>query len=187
MRKRKVANQDNDMGFPAGYNCKNYRELGLMSEQFSHNNAPEITSYFKEWRAWRGWTQQELADEIGTTKQTVSRIESGARDWNKRYLEQFAHAVGCPNIYDPVSRPPNAPAEDLSNKVDRRYDWDDIRMYIHATMLSIIKASDKKFPWTAESFTDGFMKLLEFNLETGSPEEAGNENVVKFQLRQMKG
>lgn len=71
--------------------------------------AKPVQTYFKEWREWKGWTQQELADRMDTTKQTVSRIESGARDWSKGYLEGFAHVIGCPNPTDPITRPPESP------------------------------------------------------------------------------
>jgi transcriptional regulator with XRE-family HTH domain len=71
--------------------------------------AKPVKTYFKEWREWKGWTQQEMADRIGTSKQTVSRVESGDRDWGKGYLEAFAHVVGCSNPTDPITRPPDAP------------------------------------------------------------------------------
>lgn len=71
---------------------------------------PSVT-YFKEWRDWKGWTQQELADRMETTKQTVSRVESGDRDWGKGYLEAFAHVIGC-EPGDPLTRPPEVPSAD---------------------------------------------------------------------------
>jgi transcriptional regulator with XRE-family HTH domain len=72
-------------------------------------SAKPIRTYFIEWREWKGWTQQELADRLETTVATVSRVENGARDWGKGYLEAFAHVIGCPNPTDPISRPPGAP------------------------------------------------------------------------------
>ncbi len=71
-------------------------------------NAKPVQTYFKEWREWKGWTQQELADRMEIAKQTVSRVESGARDWGKGYLEAFSHVIGCPNVTDPITRPPTA-------------------------------------------------------------------------------
>lgn len=72
-------------------------------------SAKPVRTYFKEWREWKGWTQQELADRMETTAATVSRIEKGERDWSKGYLEAFSHVIGCENLTDPISRPPNAP------------------------------------------------------------------------------
>lgn len=71
-------------------------------------SAMPVRTYFKEWREWKGWTQQELADRMETTKQTVSRVENGERDWSKGYLEAFSHVIGCPRPEDPISRPPGA-------------------------------------------------------------------------------
>lgn len=73
------------------------------------SNAKPIRTYFKEWREWKGWTQQELADRLETTTATVSRIENGARDWSKGYLESFSHVIGCEDPTDPITRPPYGP------------------------------------------------------------------------------
>lgn len=72
-------------------------------------SAKPVRTYFVEWREWKGWTQQELADRMETTAATVSRVEKGDRDWGKGYLEAFAYVIGCPNPTDPITRPPNAP------------------------------------------------------------------------------
>jgi transcriptional regulator with XRE-family HTH domain len=73
--------------------------------------AKPANTYFREWREWKGWTQQELADRMDTTKQTVSRVESGERDWGKGYLEAFAFVIGC-EPGDPITRPPTQPSAD---------------------------------------------------------------------------
>lgn len=87
--------------------------------------------YFKEWRDWKGWTQQELADRLETTVATVSRIENGERDWGKGYLEAFSHVIGCDNPSDPITRPPDQPSADHllreATKADREKVWAVIR------------------------------------------------------------
>jgi len=70
--------------------------------------AKPVKTYFREWREWKGWTLEELADRMETTAATVSRVESGKRDWGKGYLEAFAHVIGCPYEIDPIRRPPGA-------------------------------------------------------------------------------
>lgn len=72
--------------------------------------------YFREWREWKLLTQQELADRMETTAATVSRVETGDRDWSKGYLEAFAYVIGCPNVFDPISRPP--PGHDARPSID---------------------------------------------------------------------
>src|SRR5262245_37560356 len=66
-------------------------------------------TYFKEWRLYRGLTQQRLADRMNTTKANISRIESGKQAYTQDYLEACADAL---NI-DPASlimRDPSDPA-----------------------------------------------------------------------------
>lgn len=70
------------------------------------SSARPVGIYFREWREWKGWTQEELAVRLETTAATVSRIENGARDWSKGYLESFAHVMDCPDPTDPIRRPP---------------------------------------------------------------------------------
>lgn len=74
-------------------------------------SAKPAKTYFKEWREWKGWTQQELADRMEIAKQTVSRVENGMRDWGKGYLEAFAYVIGC-DVSDPITRSPDTPSAD---------------------------------------------------------------------------
>lgn len=70
------------------------------------NNAPAVRMYFREWRKAAGMTQQQVADRLGTTAATISRIENGKLDFSGKFLAAFAFVVGCPNPNDPVTRPP---------------------------------------------------------------------------------
>ena len=45
-------------------------------------------------RAARGWTQKQLADELGTTNTAVSRIESGRHAVSLDTLQKLAHVLG---------------------------------------------------------------------------------------------
>ena len=59
------------------------------------NQAPKAKIYLAEWRETKFATQQELADAMNTTAATVSRIETGERDWSRGYLEALAYLVDC--------------------------------------------------------------------------------------------
>ncbi|WP_080578540.1 helix-turn-helix domain-containing protein [Sinorhizobium fredii] len=63
--------------------------------------------FFREWRMQAGLSQTELAEILGVTPATVSRIEAGKRDFIGSYLFAFAKACKCPSPGDPVSRPPD--------------------------------------------------------------------------------
>lgn len=45
-----------------------------------------VRAFFKEWREYRGLTQQRLADRLGTTKLRVSLKERGEESWDDAYL-----------------------------------------------------------------------------------------------------
>lgn len=49
-----------------------------------------MTNRLKELRNRRGWTLQEVADKLGTTHTTVSRLESGKRGLDSEWIEKFA-------------------------------------------------------------------------------------------------
>lgn len=55
--------------------------------------AHKLRIYFREWRAHRGLTQQQLADRIGTTKGRVSLKERGEEGWDEEYLADLAYAL----------------------------------------------------------------------------------------------
>jgi transcriptional regulator with XRE-family HTH domain len=47
----------------------------------------------KQRRTSRGWTQQVLADRVGTSRIYVAQIEGGARDISLAMLERVAKAL----------------------------------------------------------------------------------------------
>ena len=57
---------------------------------------PKILNRVKELRAERGWTQQQLADAVGVSRQSINSIEC------ERYVPSlplalaFARVFGCP-------------------------------------------------------------------------------------------
>lgn len=52
-----------------------------------------------EARAAKGWSQQRLAEELGTTQQTVQRYESGARDIKSSVILQLSETLGVTVSY----------------------------------------------------------------------------------------
>lgn len=51
--------------------------------------------YLRQWRKHRGYTQERLAEMIGTSKGYLSDLERGVRRWNQDILEQLAEALRC--------------------------------------------------------------------------------------------
>jgi transcriptional regulator with XRE-family HTH domain len=64
--------------------------------------------YLREWRQFRQLTQERLADRLGITKQHVSDLERGRRQYNQALLEGFADALTCEPA-DLLMRDPTSP------------------------------------------------------------------------------
>ena len=52
-----------------------------------------------EARIAKGWSQQQLAEKIGTTQQTIQRYESGARDLKSSVIIKLSSALGVTISY----------------------------------------------------------------------------------------
>lgn len=57
---------------------------------------PERPRYFfKEWRKFRGLTQEDLAGRVGVTPPAISQLERGLQGFNNSTLEALADALSC--------------------------------------------------------------------------------------------
>lgn len=66
--------------------------------------------YFREWREKRDLTQEQVAERLGTTKATVSRMETGKVQYNRGYVEALAFALAIEP--DQLFRDPEQPSAD---------------------------------------------------------------------------
>lgn len=64
--------------------------------------------YIKEWRKFRGMTQEQLAERIGITKSYVTKIEKGSRRYDQPFLEAAAEVLRC-DPADLIMRDPTDP------------------------------------------------------------------------------
>ena len=51
--------------------------------------------YIKEWRKYRGLTQEQLAERIGIARSYLTKIERGTRRYDQPFLEAAAEALRC--------------------------------------------------------------------------------------------
>ena len=56
----------------------------------------EYPNRIHEFRKTRGLTQQQVADAIGTSHQTVQRLEHGKRKLTEFWMKRIAMAFNCP-------------------------------------------------------------------------------------------
>lgn len=51
--------------------------------------------FFREWRKHRGYTQEQLAEMIGTVTSTISQLETGKQGFTDSTLVALADALNC--------------------------------------------------------------------------------------------
>ena len=50
-------------------------------------------TFLKQWREYRNLTQDDLAERLGTSKASISRIEAGQQAYTQDFLEACADAL----------------------------------------------------------------------------------------------
>lgn len=75
-------------------------------------------TYIKAWRKHRELTQDQLADAIGITTASLSRIENGKQPYNQRQVEQIATVLRC-STGDLLSKDPAVKSADIVEIWDR--------------------------------------------------------------------
>jgi putative transcriptional regulator len=58
--------------------------------------ATEISNKVRELRSGRGWTQQQLADAVGVSRQSINSIECNRYVPSLALALTFARVFGCP-------------------------------------------------------------------------------------------
>jgi transcriptional regulator with XRE-family HTH domain len=78
-----------------------------MAKRFK-SGAPAQPHFLRYWREHRGLSQDQVADAIGISKASVSRVENGITPYTQDVLESYARVLEC-TVADLVSRPPSDP------------------------------------------------------------------------------
>jgi transcriptional regulator with XRE-family HTH domain len=60
---------------------------------------PRRRTYFRQWRIYRGFSQEQLANRLDTSVASISRIENGSQPYTQDVLEALAEALNT----DPAS------------------------------------------------------------------------------------
>lgn|SRR5690606_17347145 len=62
--------------------------------------------FIREWRKYRGLTQQQLADRVDVAVSTISQLENGKQGYSQALLEGLAEALSC-EPWDLLHNDPN--------------------------------------------------------------------------------
>jgi transcriptional regulator with XRE-family HTH domain len=67
-----------------------------MAKVVSRLRKPKFRRWFlKEWRQYRGYTQEQLADMVGMSVSNISQMERGAQGYSSEGLAALAEALRC--------------------------------------------------------------------------------------------
>lgn len=69
-----------------------------MATRASTRDRRPLRHYLKEWREYRGLSQPQLAELMGTTQQAISRYETGSRQLRVDAQLAAAKALGIPPL-----------------------------------------------------------------------------------------
>lgn len=56
---------------------------------------PKRTYFFRQWRKYRGLTQEEAAEIVGVSPPSISQLERGLQGFTDSTLEALADALAC--------------------------------------------------------------------------------------------
>ena len=93
---------------------------------------PRQPHYIKEWRKYRGLTQEQLAERIGIARSYLTKIERGARRYDQPFLEAAADALRC-EPGDIIMRDPSEPEGIWSI-------WDQLKPVERLQAMAVIRA-----------------------------------------------
>lgn len=60
-----------------------------------HPKPPKMRQFFRAWRKYRGYTQEELAEMVGVTASAISQLETGKQGFMDSTLASLAEALQC--------------------------------------------------------------------------------------------
>lgn len=63
--------------------------------RFKTSGSPRRRIFLKEWRTYRGLTQEQLAERVGWSVGNVSQLERGLQGYSQEGLEALADALQC--------------------------------------------------------------------------------------------
>ena len=82
--------------------------MGGMGTRVKSRLKPRRRHFIKEWRKFRGLTQEQLAERIGVAISSISQLETMKQGYSQPTLEAIADALNCQPA-DLLMRDPTQP------------------------------------------------------------------------------
>jgi len=82
--------------------------MGGMGTRVKSRLKPRRRHFIKEWRKFRGLTQEQLAERVGVAISSISQLETMKQGYSQPTLEAIADALNCEPA-DLLMRNPGAP------------------------------------------------------------------------------
>ena len=80
---------------------------GRMRQRAHKPNPSKGRNYVRDWRLYRGLTQEQLAGQADYTPATISQLETGKQGYEEKTLIRLAEVLDC-HPSDLISGPPEA-------------------------------------------------------------------------------
>ncbi len=98
------------------------RHTSNMKKVSPRFKGPAPRHFIKQWREYRGYTLEELAEKIGVTHGAIQQLETGKTHYRQQMLEALAEALAC-SAADLIMR----------NPLDEDAPWSLFDVWKHAT------------------------------------------------------
>lgn len=91
---------------------------GMGTRVKSRLKEPQRRRHFiKEWRKFRGLTQEQLAERVGVAVSSISQLETMKQGYSQPTLEAIADALQCEPADLLMRKPPNKDDPDPNNGI----------------------------------------------------------------------
>ena len=140
--------------------------------------------FFKEWREFRGMTQDTAIEHLDWSQSKMSRLEAGTTPYSQDDLEAAAEVYQC-TVADILTRNPlTAISDDASTPA---WTMQDVRPHINTVTRAMVQILYEReaIDVSADDFVAALNELLEESLERPDASERDFENVVRFRLRRI--
>ncbi len=103
-----------------------------------HAEAVRVGGRVQSARARRGWSQQQLADAVGVRPSTLSRYETGAREFPLTLVLRVAEALRV-RPDDLLAALPNSGSQSAEQLREINARWEHLPNHVRTTIMDMVR------------------------------------------------